>query len=88
MTKATPKPKTTVTKPKREKPAPLAVPVDLVDVAPVDKPVNQKAKLEAMLHELKLNDAQARLERATAAQNPDAMLAAMDEIVKLKDEGK
>ena len=87
MTK--PKAKTVVTKPKREpKPALAAVePEAVATPAPVEKPVNQKAKLEAMLHTLKVNDAQARLERATEANNPDAMLAAMEEIAKLKEEG-
>ena len=86
MTK--PKAKTVVTKPKREpKPAPVTVEPEVTPPAPVEKPVIQKAKLEAMLHTLKVNDAQARLERATEANNPDAMLAAMEEIAKLKEEG-
>lgn len=78
---------------KRPKPAPVK-PVEKIVIdeeivlEPVLSPQKRQAKLEAMLRELKLNDAKTRLERATAAQNPDAMIACMDEIRKLEEEGK
>ena len=56
--------------------------------APPVKPVDPAVKLEKMLRELKMNDARARLKQAHEANNPDAILACMDEILKLEEEGK
>lgn len=71
-----PTPKTTT--PKKPKAA---------KVAPPAPPVETQAMLQARLLAFKLADAQVRLQRATDAQDPDKMIAIMDEILQLEGQG-
>lgn len=60
-------------------------------VEPVPVPTNESARIadtEKMLANLRLASARAELDNARAAQNPDAMLSAMDKIAKLQEELK